>query len=777
MIIVRSILVLCVYVTFKSVVAQSPQERLCQNFRSCDPCIQTDSNCAWCFQEDFKSDRCGPIETLKNRGCNEKNIMQSNEDSKILQVEDKDFRGVTNPDNIEDSIQLKPQKLSVQIKPKQPINFQFVYRPAEDYPLDLYYLMDLTETMDSDIATMATLGTELTKLLQKLSKNFRVAFGYYSDKVALPFSRMAPPSMENPCEHEGKTCEKAFDFIHKLNFTSDIEKFVNTMNASKTTSNLDNLEGGMDALFQIILCEDYMKWRKNSRKIIVVATDGILHFAGDGILAGAVKRNENKCLLDQDGGYTKSLIYDYPSLEEVYYQLIFHKMNVLFAAKADALKYYEDLNKAIPIVSFVGKLAEKSTNVLNLVTEGYFNVARNVYFYTNASNNIKVTFKTNCNKFTGWNISSMCDNVEVGKEYVFDVTLDVDTVPDRIKRETIVIEEKNIAEKLIIDVEYLGACECDVRNDTDCSGNGVHKCGICECEEGWKGEHCEISCKNQLFEECRYKNETYTSSTCYGRGDCDCGKCVCDEGYTGQFCQDKQCVMNKKGKICSGPSQGSCQKGRCVCNIGYTGEDCSCSTSIEMCKAPGGTVCSDQGTCSCDVCVCNSNHTGQFCEICETCTGLCTNYEKCVLATVTKQNLSVCANDGKPFVIRTLNHSIVVDSSTCYLKHEKEDGFICYAQFRYIIGKDNTVELEIYDDCGKPVKAGTLIGIIIGAVLGIGIILILAWKVKLMNDDRREYAQFKQEIEANKMLGENPLYNSPIRTYEMPIELQNLRRN
>ncbi|XP_031355220.1 integrin beta-nu-like [Photinus pyralis] len=280
--------------------ALTPQERLCQNFGSCDLCIQAETYCGWCFQENFKSDRCGPLESLVRDGCDKSNILQSSEDSKILDMENKDFRGVTNPDNIEDSIQLKPQKVSVQIKAKQPINFQFVYRPAEDYPLDLYYLMDLTETMYKDIATMATLGADLTKLLQQLSKNFRVAFGYYSDKVAFPFSRMAPHFLENPCEPYGQTCEKPFNFVHKLNFTNDVEKFVNTVNASKTTSNLDNLEGGMDALLQIIYCEDYIKWRKNSRKLIVIATTASMHFAGDGIFwLGAVKRITGKCFLDQ----------------------------------------------------------------------------------------------------------------------------------------------------------------------------------------------------------------------------------------------------------------------------------------------------------------------------------------------------------------------------------------------------------------------------------------------------------------------------------------------
>lgn len=58
----------------------------------------------------------------------------------------------------------------------------------------------------------------------------------------------------------------------------------------------------------------------------MVATDGMLHFAGDGILAGITKKNPGICTIDPDGTYTKGLEYDYPSLEEVYRKLLKHKV-------------------------------------------------------------------------------------------------------------------------------------------------------------------------------------------------------------------------------------------------------------------------------------------------------------------------------------------------------------------------------------------------------------------------------------------------------------------
>lgn len=90
----------------------------------------------------------------------------------------------------------------------------------------MYYLMDLTVTMEHDVTAMAALGKELTALLETLTQHFKVAFGYYSDKVAMPFSKMTKELLENPCSDSGKECEKGFDFVHSLNFTNNVDEFI-----------------------------------------------------------------------------------------------------------------------------------------------------------------------------------------------------------------------------------------------------------------------------------------------------------------------------------------------------------------------------------------------------------------------------------------------------------------------------------------------------------------------------------------------------------------------
>lgn len=77
--------------------------------------------------------------------------------------------------------------------------FSLQVRQVEDYPVDLYYLMDLSLSMKDDLDTIRNLGTKLAHEMGKLTSNFRLGFGSFVDKNMSPFSYMAPKYQENPC--------------------------------------------------------------------------------------------------------------------------------------------------------------------------------------------------------------------------------------------------------------------------------------------------------------------------------------------------------------------------------------------------------------------------------------------------------------------------------------------------------------------------------------------------------------------------------------------------
>lgn len=247
---------------------------------------------------------------------------------------------------------------------------------------------------------------------------------------------------------------------------------------------------------QILVCRDEIGWNDKTRKMVVFATDGPMHFAGDGILAGIIKKNDKTCHLDDQGDYLASLDYDYPSLEEIYRELLKTKISVIFAVTSEVIYHYDQIHELMKEITSVDQLATDSSNILQLVKDGYTKATKRVQFEDNAPSYIKVEYKTTCGgKFETPQDTSKCNNIEVGKEYNFDLELTLLDYPeDGTKNFKIKIEEANIdSEALEIDVEISYPCtSCSSLPGEQaaalCSRQGELKCGSCACNKGFVGK-------------------------------------------------------------------------------------------------------------------------------------------------------------------------------------------------------------------------------------------------------------------------------------------------
>ena len=73
-------------------------------------------------------------------------------------------------------------------------------KQVEDYPVDLYYLMDLSYSMKDDLAKLRTLGNDLAIAIGKKTSNLRMGFGAFVDKPMSPYMYIAPEAaLKNPC--------------------------------------------------------------------------------------------------------------------------------------------------------------------------------------------------------------------------------------------------------------------------------------------------------------------------------------------------------------------------------------------------------------------------------------------------------------------------------------------------------------------------------------------------------------------------------------------------
>lgn len=528
---------------------------ICISQRTCDKCLEANHNCSWCTDRRYNmtSPRCMPKQELESYGCRNE-FIQENRKVAINIIKNQPLTDFSK-DNF-NAYQIQPQEVKMVLKKGDTQRIKMKYRPAQNYPLDLYYLMDLTWSMRDDKETLVSMGGNLANALNNLTENNRIGFGSFADKPTMPYIMISDAEKRNPCAVENDLCEPTYAYRHHLSLTNDINQFIKQVNQSSVTGNVDNLEGGLEALMQVLVCDERVGWSEKSRKIVVFASDGKMHVAGFGLLGGAIARNDKKCHLNTKGEYTASLVQDYPSLEEIYRELINKKVNVIFAVTNDVIAHYNSIHGLMNELTSVGVLQEDSSNILQLVEDGFEQFVRNVQFFDNATADyFKIEYLTTCGaKYPNPQRQNTCDNVIIGQEYEFEIRITLLVSPETIgvNRQTIKIEEASLRnESLILDINLERICPClseEIGEEKSrmCSNNGTLHCGMCFCAQGYAGLTCGCDLRNynsskELEAQCRNPDDNISGVTCSKQGECLCGKCYCNRGFEGDYCECEKC--------------------------------------------------------------------------------------------------------------------------------------------------------------------------------------------------------------------------------------------
>jgi hypothetical protein len=179
---------------------------------------------------------------------------------------------------LSDSVQVSPQLLNIKLRPGETVSFDVSVKPAENFPVDLYYLMDMSFSMNDDLRNLKRLGGDLAAGLGEKTDNLFLGFGTFVDKTVDPYVNMA--NLDDPCGDNH--CRAPFSFINNLPLTGKVQLFVDKVNNETISGNLDFPEGGLDALMQVLVCGEHIGWRESARRIVLLATDAGFHYAGDG---------------------------------------------------------------------------------------------------------------------------------------------------------------------------------------------------------------------------------------------------------------------------------------------------------------------------------------------------------------------------------------------------------------------------------------------------------------------------------------------------------------
>uniref|UniRef100_A0A8C1YUM7 Integrin beta n=1 Tax=Cyprinus carpio TaxID=7962 RepID=A0A8C1YUM7_CYPCA len=677
--------------------------------RTCKECLLMHPTCAWCSQEIFGKggsslSRCDLKDSLIQFGCGVKFIEFPVSNMRILEdVPLSDKAGGS-----DDITQIHPQKIHLTLRPGM-LLLQNIICQAAGYPVDLYYLMDMTNTMKDDLQKLYALGKDLV------------------NKLLSPYMFIYPEeAIRNPCYKSPKPCPPQFSFRNVLSLTEQVEQFTEEVKKQKVSSNRDIPEGGFDAIMQAVVCKDKIGWRPDASHLLIFTSDDRSHLALDARLAGIVQPHDGECHINNINEYDKSTILDYPSLGMIADKLSENNINLIFAVTNNMVPLYRNYSELIP-GSAVGTLSKDSGNVVQLILDAYAKIRSKVELeLLGVPDELSLFINATC--LDGEVIAGVqsCAGLKIGDMVSFSIEAKLHGCPKE-KNRTFLVKPTGFKDTLQVTVDFV--CECDCQQSSvpaspSCHhGNGTLECGMCLCDPGRLGSRCECSENEDKPTQQNSCSPDSVALVCSGRGDCVCGQCACrpvDFGKVwGPYCEcdDFNCLRSK-GQICSG--NGECNCGTCQCNSGWSGESCNCSTRTVACMGSGGMLCSGRGHCQCGVCECTQPGAyGSTCEKCPTC------------------------------------------PDTYQLKWKLN------IQYELFFKNESLVMADLCSECPKGPDVLVVTLSVAGAILLLGLTALLVWKLLITIHDRHEFAKFEEEKARTKWEeANNPLYKGPTSTFQ-----------
>ncbi|XP_057262202.1 integrin beta-8 isoform X6 [Pezoporus wallicus] len=610
---------------------QHPENRCAtSNAATCTRCLALGPECGWCAQEDFMADttqkgRCDTVFNLMKRGC------QSDF------VENPTVHVTVSSDH-ETNTQVTPGKVSVQLRPGSEANFMLKVRPLEKYPVDLYYLVDVSASMHNNIEKLNSVGFALSKKMENISLDFRLGFGSYVDKTVSPYISIHPGRIHNQCSDYNLDCMPPHGYIHVLSLTDNIAEFRNAVNKQKISGNIDTPEGGFDAMLQAAVCQSHIGWRKEAKRLLLVMTDQTSHLALDSKLAGIVIPHDGNCHL-KDNVYIKAtsmsslfwyILQEHPSLGQLSEKLIDNNINVIFAVQGSQFHWYKDLLPLLP-GTVARQIESQAANLNDLVVEAYQKLISEVKIQVdNQIQGLDFNITAICPDGSKKAAMEGCKNVGYNKEVLFNISVTMKGCDTTGGRQYAILKPIGFNETAIVNVQKSCACQY---------GDSARHKRVWTDETFSDGKQSPCSDNNCSFnrdtvpsERCRQHQD---QPICSGQGNCIDGKCFCYKNKLGKvfgkYCEmdDFSCPYHQ-GNLCSG--NGECEAGKCKCFTGWEGDLCQCSLqSAKYCLNSNGQICSGRGKCVCGKCECTDPRSfGRLCEYCPTCNKACEENWNCV---------------------------------------------------------------------------------------------------------------------------------------------------
>lgn len=82
--------------------------------------------------------------------------------------------GKSEATNTNEALQLiYPNKVKIKMRPNTEARFKVTFKQPDKYPVDIYYLMDLTWSMKDHLESLVNLADKLVESMSNITTNFR----------------------------------------------------------------------------------------------------------------------------------------------------------------------------------------------------------------------------------------------------------------------------------------------------------------------------------------------------------------------------------------------------------------------------------------------------------------------------------------------------------------------------------------------------------------------------------------------------------------------------
>uniref|UniRef100_A0A8C2WZV7 Integrin beta n=1 Tax=Cyclopterus lumpus TaxID=8103 RepID=A0A8C2WZV7_CYCLU len=504
------------------------------------------------------------------------------------------------------STQVSPQDISITLRPGRQRATLMAVKQLERYPVDLYYLVDVSASMQENLDHLKTVGVALSLRMTEHSSDLWLGFGSFVDKPVSPYINVHPSKINNPCSDYEIRCRPAHGFHHVLSMTGNMSEFTRVIKRQRISGNMDTPEGGLDAMLQAAVCQRSVGWRPEAKRLLLLMTDQPSHLALDSRLAGIVTPHDGLCHLENNV-YTGSTRMDHPSVGQLSDKLLENHIYSIFAVEKQQYQWYKELVRFLP-GSYLGKLGLfQAPNLIELVVDAY--KVKSTHFL--------------CNLFVIcvlplYIIHPLDNNKNKDRDIMH-------SCPEDAEDEDVTV--------LVRPVGYNESTVIRIHSKCGCSCGPTRRCNDASQCRG--SSYQEQRPDHRLIMDSNWNCKADGSDVdCSGRGVCGCGRCLCEQTRLGtvygKYCEiDDFSCSYEGGLLCGG--RGVCVSGECVCEDDWTGDSCGCPVSKATCQSANGLLCSGRGRCVCGMCVCDDPWpSGDFCERCPACQSTCQSYWKCV---------------------------------------------------------------------------------------------------------------------------------------------------